>query len=200
MDKWLASSSTNLTAETGGFNGRKLLKGDEIEFNKGQRTNDKGQNIKIARSLIPLYSNTPTVRITKGAESENLTALSEQEFLSNNYKITKDSNRMGFRLEGKPLYLLSQKELVSTAVNGGTIQLLPDGNMIILMADHQTTGGYPRIAHIVEQDLSLVAQLGAHDSLGFHLISHKEAEELKLEFENDLNLLKTGIKLSKSLK
>lgn len=197
LEKWLSSSSTNLTAEIGGFKGRKLEKGDKIHFNSKLKTsNNSLSTLRISQTIIPHYSKSPTVRIIKGAEYRNLTAFSEQEFLSNNFKITQDSNRMGFRLKGKKLHLLSDKDLVSTAVNFGTIQLLPDGQMIILMADHQTTGGYPRIAHIIEQDLPLVAQLGANDSLGFHLISQEEAEDIKVAFEKDLSFLKTGIKLS----
>ena len=103
---------------------------------------------------------------------------------------------MGFRLEGEPLYLLDNSELVSSAVNFGTIQLLPDGQMIILMADHQTTGGYPRIANVAGIDLPLLAQLGARDKVGFHLVTLEEAENLQLDFEKDLSLLKLGVKLN----
>jgi antagonist of KipI len=68
--------------------------------------------------------------------------------------------------------------------------------MVILMADHQTTGGYPRIAHIIENDLPLLAQLGAGDRIGFHLISNENAEDITLKFERDLAFLKMGVKLS----
>lgn len=194
IEKWLESSSTNMTAEIGGFEGRKLQKGNQIPFNSKFNAQNLKSKIKIGRSIIPKYSKTPTVRIIKGAEHRDLTALSEQNFLSNNYKISNDSNRMGFRLEGKKLHLLDKIEPVSSAVDFGTLQLLPDGNLIILMADHQTTGGYPRIAHIIQKDLPLVAQLSAGDQFIFHLISHEEAEELAINFEKDLDFLKMGIK------
>ena len=100
---------------------------------------------------------------------------------------------MGFRLDGEPLYLLNKIELISSAVAFGTIQLLPDRQMIILMADHQTSGGYPRVAHVISKDLPIVAQLGANDKVNFELISIEEAENLALEFEIDLNLLKIGV-------
>ncbi|MDQ3635235.1 MAG: biotin-dependent carboxyltransferase family protein [Acidobacteriota bacterium] len=195
LKKWLNSSSTNLTAEIGGFEGRKLKKGDKINFNKSLSTlHSPLSTLKIGQSLIPFYSQFPTVRIITGAEYQNLTALSELEFLSQSFSISANSNRMGFRLEGKPLHLLYKKDLISSAVNFGTIQLLPDGQLIILMADHQTTGGYPRIAHIIEQDLPLAAQLGAGDGIGFHIISLEEAENLKIEFEKDLSFLKMGVR------
>jgi antagonist of KipI len=99
---------------------------------------------------------------------------------------------MGFRLSGEPLYLLEKRELVSSAVNFGTIQLLPDGQLIILMADHQTTGGYPRLAHVAGIDLPLVAQLNPRDKIYFQMISVTEAEELTLAFENELNFLRAA--------
>jgi antagonist of KipI len=194
IEKTLTSSSTNLIAKFGGFEGRKLQNGDEIEFNSAFQIAQFASKAKISNSLIPFYSRFPTVRIVAGAEFENLTALSEQNFLKTDFAISQDSNRMGFRLQGKPIHLLNQKELVSSAVNFGTIQLLPDGQMIILMADHQISGGYPRIANIISQDLPLVAQLGANDKIAFHLISIEDAENLLLDFERELNLLKIGVK------
>ncbi len=193
INKWLGSASTNLVAEIGGYDGRSLTKGDKLNFN--QRTTDKGQrtNYKISRHLIPPYSSRPTVRVVAGAEFEKLTALSKGEFLKQNFIIGNDSNRMGFRLTGEPLRLIDKTELVSSAVDFGTIQLLPEGQMIILMADHQTSGGYPRIAHIVSTDLPVVAQLGATDKLNFQTVSLEEAERLTLEFEKDLNLLRIGV-------
>ena len=190
IEKWLESKSTNLKAEIGGFEGKKLHRDDRIFFN--QRTKDKGHgtNLKISNSLIPLYSSFPTVRVIAGAEWEHLSKISQNNFLSENFTIAHNSDRMGFRLTGKNLTLTENTELVSSAVNFGTIQLLPNEQMIILMADHQTTGGYPRIAHIISEDLPIVAQLGANDSLYFKMISIEEAENLALNFERDLRWLK----------
>ena len=191
-EKWLNSASANLRAGIG----KALKQGDKISFK--QRTKDEGQrtNFKISNSLTPRYSNFPTVRVTAGAEFDALTAVHAETFLKNSFTITLNSDRMGFRLNGAPLYLLEEARLVSSAVNFGTIQLLPDGQMIILMADHQTTGGYPRLAHIGEIDLPLVAQLNANDKVHFKLISVAEAEDLILEREKNLNLLKTAVKLN----
>lgn len=191
VEPWLGSASTNLTAQIGGFEGRALCGGDELIF-KDRKRRDENPRRKISHRLIPFYSRFPTVRVIAGAEFDDLTALSEQIFLGRDFVISPNSNRMGFRLRGEPLYLLEKKEMVSSAVTFGTIQLLPDGQMIILMADHQTSGGYPRIANVCAVDLPLVAQLGASDKLAFHLISIEEAESLSFEFEKDLNLLKTA--------
>ncbi len=192
IKKILNSQSTNLTANFGGIEGRKLQNGDRIELKS--KVQSPKPKVQIANSLLPIYSRFPTVRVIACAEFENLTALSEQNFLKTDFTVSPDSNRMGFRLNGEPLYLLNDKELVSSPVNFGTIQLLPDGQMIILMADHQTSGGYPRIANIIPNDLPLVAQLGANDKIAFHLVSIADAESLAFEFERDLGFFKVGVK------
>ena len=193
IERWLNSAGTNLTAKIGGCEGRSLIKGDELFFNSRFQIPDSRFRYKISRSVIPHYGSMPTVRVVAGAEYDKLTALSERNFLNDNFTISRNSNRMGFRLSGEPLHLSDKIELVSAAVSFGTIQLLPDGQMIILMADHQTSGGYPRIAHVVSKDLPIVAQLGASDKVNFELISIEEAEDLALEFERDLSLLKVGV-------
>ncbi len=193
IERRLNSASTNLTAQIGGFRGRKLEKGDQIFFKQKIKDQKLKTNLKISNKIIPRYGSCPTARVTAGAEFESLTALSEQNFLKKTFTISRDSNRMGFRLNGEPLYLLDKIELVSSAVDFGTIQLLPDGQLIVLMADAQTSGGYPRIAHVVSKDLPVLAQLGANDKVAFELISQAEAEDLILEFERDLNLLKIGV-------
>jgi antagonist of KipI len=193
LEKWLGSASTNLTAKIGGLAGGKLQKGDEVKF-KIQNSKLKIQNTRISDSLIPFYSNFPTVRVTAGAEFESLTAFGEQCFRHQNFTVSQNSDRMGFRLNGTPFFLLDKKELVSSAVNFGTIQLLPDGQLIVLMADAQTSGGYPRIAHIVETDLPIVAQLSVNDRIAFQLISIEEAEDVLMGFNVNLNFLRVACK------
>jgi antagonist of KipI len=192
-ENWLESASTNLIANIG-----KTLKKDDLLKFKDPKPKNKDQKSKIANSLLPFYSNFPKVRVIASAEFDNLTALSEQNFLTKTFKITQNSDRMGYRLEGEPLHLLNEISLVSSAVNFGSIQLLPNGQMIILMADHQTTGGYPRIANVFSLDLPLLAQLNPNDKVAFHLITMKEAERLILKHERDLSFLKLGVKFGNS--
>jgi antagonist of KipI len=190
IENWLGSASTNLKAGIGGFRGRKLQNGDRIRFNSKFKVQSPKFKYRISNSLIPFYSKFPTVRVVEGAEFRLLTSQSREKILQRNFTITPNSDRMGFRLTGEPLFLENKTELVSSAVNFGTIQLLPDGQMIVLMADHQTTGGYPRIANVIPTDLPLLAQLGANDKVAFHTISIAEAENLAVQFENDLKRLK----------
>lgn len=193
IERWLGSASTNLAANIGGFQGRSLKTGDRLFF-KILSPKFENRNYKISQQLLPLYSRFPTVRVVAGAEFELLTALSLETFFKEDFVVSRNSDRMGFRLAGEPIYLLSEKELISAAVNFGTIQLLANGQLIILMADHQTSGGYPRLANVADVDLPLVAQLGTEDKIGFHLVTIEEAENLRLSFEKDLNLLKTAVK------
>lgn len=191
IDEWLGSRSTNLVAASGGFEGRKLKPGDRIDLRKPAVVKPQ----TIGPSMIPKYSRFQTVRVVASGEFDLLTAISERAFLNDGFTVTKDSNRMGYRLSGPPLHLLHKKEMVSAAVTFGTIQLLPDGQLIVLMADHQTAGGYARIANVISADLPLLAQLGPNDGVSFHRVSIKEAERAAEELENDICRLRTGVQL-----
>ena len=194
VENWLNSSSTNLIAKVGGKEGRTLQKGDEIVFNTAQTTKGAAGNLQVAGNLRPEIETQVRLRLTPGAEYRRLTGISEQNFLEKTFRITQDSNRMGYKLEGTPLHLLNTSEVLSSAVNFGTIQLLPNGQMVVLMADHQTTGGYPRIGHIIETDLSKLAQCGPGDEVGFDLVSLAEAERCRADYERDLSFLRVGVR------
>lgn len=199
INPWLGSASTNAVANIGGFDGRKLESGDRIEINE-QLISTKADPRQISASLIPAYSKFPTVRIIAGGEFADLTGESQDALVKQNFTISNASNRMGFRLRGEPLNLAIPLEMISAATNYGTIQLLPDGQLIVLMADGQTAGGYPRIAHVVSRDLPLLAQLGANDKVAFHLITGREAEDLAVEFERELSFFRIGCRLQANLK
>ena len=196
IEQLLGSASTNLTAKFGGFGGSQMRKDDRLFCNRIEFKAESRPNFRISDSLIPFYSRFPTIRVVAGAEYESLTAFGERTFRGENFVVSPDSDRTGFRLRGAPIYPLEKKELVSSAVDFGTVQLLPDGQLIVLMADAPASGGYPRLAHVVKTDLPLVAQLGAGDKIAFHLISEAKAENLLLDFARDLQFLKIGVNYS----
>jgi len=196
IDQWLGSKCTNLAAAVGGVDGRRLRLGDRIEFSSATGHDRVKKRPSVSTSLIPHYSRFPTVRILAGAEFDCLTDQSQETLFDGTFVVSKNSDRMGFRLQGERLSLHSPIEMLSAAACFGTIQLLPDGQVIVLMADHQTSGGYPRIAHVIERDLPLLAQLAPNDKVAFHQVGIVEAEALLLEFERDLQLLKAGVELS----
>ncbi len=139
------------------------------------------------------------IRFITGKEHQLLSKKSIQNLESQSFTISKNSNRMGFRMESEPLEVeqkldAERRPLVSSAVDFGTIQLLPDGQLIILMADHQTSGGYPRIGNVISVDLPILAQCGANDMIKLKAISVEEAEELLIFQEKEIQKLKASIR------
>lgn len=195
IEPWLESRSTNLTAHAGGLEGRRIRKGDRIATKQGvtQRAGSR-----LSRTVVPYYSRFPTVRLIAGPEFERLTAEAKDLLVSESFAVAPASNRMGYRLAGAPLTASIKTDMVSSPVTFGTIQMLPDGQMVILMADHQTTGGYPRIANVNAVDLPLVAQLDAGDKIGFELVPLESAEELMFAFERELAFLRVGVRFAKA--
>jgi antagonist of KipI len=186
-----APSAADESADVPDFVTRRLRKGQGLT--RHEKPLSSRENCGASRSLLPAYSSFPIVRITAGAEFERLSDEHKQTVEMANFAISNDSNRMGFRLRGPELSLADPIELASAAVCFGTIQLLPDGQLIVLMADHQTSGGYPRVGHVISSDLPLVAQLGPGDKLAFKIIDIAEAERISARLEAGLKKLKLGV-------
>jgi antagonist of KipI len=141
------------------------------------------QHEQVARVKILPWSMNPEnvftdepIRILCGREWEQIKACSQQLVLSKSFAISPTSNRMGYQLIQEPLKIKSAPTLLSSAVTAGTIQLLPSGQLVVLMAGHQTTGGYPRLAHVISADIPRLAQKGPGDSLRFSLTDSMTAE------------------------
>ena len=109
--------------------------------------------------------------------------------------ITMQSDRMGYRLSGPLLQLTKPLEMISEAVALGTIQVPPNGNPIVLLADRQTVGGYPKIAQVAGVDICTVAQIKPGGKILFQEISVAEAERLYMAREEELGQLKIAIQL-----
>ena len=138
-------------------------------------------------------SSTQTIRIIKGTEFEEFDDNSKQLLVSKPYIVTPQSNRMGSRLEGPEIVLKEKLELLSEGVTFGTVQIPPNGKPIILMADRQTTGGYPKIGQVITADLGSLSQLKPNSKLYFKIITHTEAEQELLTKEYLINQIKIGI-------
>lgn len=129
------------------------------------------------------------IRFIPGHEFSLLTETSQHALTTRTFTIGSQSDRMGYRLSGEPLLLKETKELVSTAVTKGTIQLLPSGQLIILMADHQTTGGYPRVGYVISADIPSLAQMNAGQYFSFAPVTIAEAESFLQQQEMHLQQL-----------
>ncbi len=203
------SRSTYLRAGIGGYQGRPLKKGDRLPFlPPGLLSHQLFQSLKkqaeqsafsetkwfVSPHFIPVYKNEQTIRVMEGREFHLFSKDSQNHFYTETYEITHQTDRMGCRLIGFPLFLDQKKEMISEAVNFGTIQVSGDGQPILLLADRQTTGGYPKIGQIATVDLPLIAQAKPGDLLRFTKISHAKAQLLFLRREQELRLLKHGIR------
>lgn len=129
------------------------------------------------------------IRAVVGAHFDALTLASQQQLFRAEFGIAQDANRVGYRLQGTRLGLAHAIELVSEAVDFGTVQLPPGGDPIVLMAEHPTTGGYPRIAQIAAVDLPYLAQRRPGEMLRLERIDAGQAEQLWLEQERALQAL-----------
>lgn len=121
--------------------------------------------------FIQPASENDDIRFIQGPEYALLTDASRQLLAQEFFDVTIHSNRMGYRLKGPTLETKEPVQLISTAVMPGTIQLTPEGNPLLLMADAQTTGGYPRIAQIIDADVSKCAQKRPGDKIRFKEVS-----------------------------
>jgi antagonist of KipI len=199
IDYWLNSYSTNIKAAAGGYNGRALKKNDMLHLKTAQFIFSNIENnfavLPVNADTSPIYYSSQKIRCVKGNEYDFLSDDAKELFESLTFHITAHSDRMGYSLHGNKLTTLNNKPLISSAVTRGTIQLLPTGELIILMADHQTTGGYPKIAHIISADMPMIAQMPLNEIIQFKMIDHSEAEYLYIEQQQYLQQLRDTINL-----
>ncbi len=197
IQKWLNSYSTNTKAGAGGWQGRRLEKGDEI--NLGESRMYYAGLLKEGIELQPLgwracirkvYEHPNEIHMITGREWDLLHNISKNDLLTEPFLIHSLSDRMGYHLKGMPLTVSDKTELLSSGVSFGTMQLLPNGQLIVLMADHQTTGGYPRIGHIITAHLPKFAQLRPGDEVRFVMTDIQAAEESFLLLQQEINILK----------
>jgi len=205
----MGSRSTDLRAALGGWKGRRLQAGDVVGFRPPSPLSeriasrltarlDPGQRSaaapwRISADLTPRYGRNPAVRALPGPEWERFDAKAREAFWSGTFSVSPASDRMGYRLSGPALRLAEPFDMISEAVSFGTVQVPPDGNPIVLMADRQTTGGYPRIAQVIAVDLPVMAQVSPGRNVRFRPVALEEAEKLLLVREAELLKLKAGI-------
>jgi antagonist of KipI len=111
-----------------------------------------------------------TLRVLAGPEIQSFSAQQIAFFFNQKFVITKESNRIGYRLEPAMEEYSHPDDMISSGIVPGTIQITRQGQPVILLADAQTTGGYPRIANIVREDLDAIAQLKPGDSVEFQIV------------------------------
>ncbi len=171
----LGSRSTHLRSRTGGLMGRALVQGDVL---RGGRPASKAFSVagrSVPPEARPLYQREPMVRVIPGPQADFFLPEALEALTGGSYTVTPQSDRMGFRLQGPPLIHAGPAEIVSDATPFGAIQVPANRQPILLMADHQTTGGYPKVGVVISVDVPLAAQLIPGESLRFALVDVGEA-------------------------
>ena len=186
LEPVLGSTSTYLRSAMGGWHGRALRRDDEIPLlrplkNKGLE--DLAMDLWSLKIYLPAALSEPRqtyVRLIKGQQWDEFTPESCAALLTEPYRISPDSERMGYRLQGASLLMTTPRQMISEGTTFGTIQVPAGGQPIILMADRQTTGGYPKMAYVASVDLPRLAQMGPGDIVSFKAISLEQAQALDL--------------------
>ena len=184
LDKILNSYSTFSRANVGPYNGKKLFLKQKIFINKRNRPLQSKQ-VKYLNSKIEY------IRILKGTNYDYFSKEGIDNFLTKEFVVTKLTDRMGMRIAGPKIQNIKEKNIRSEGIVKGTIQIPPDGNPIIMLSDHGTIGGYPKIGVVISADYDKLVQLVPNTKIKFKLIDLHEAEKLykiySLETENLLN-------------
>ena len=178
----LGSRATHVVSRMGGFQGRALAAGDviPIEAAPGTRPSRKAAGLTLptkGRALL---------RVIPGPQDDWFHPEALRTIGGVAFRISPRSNRMGYRLQGPPLRRVREGELISEPVGIGAIQVPAAGEPILLMADRQTAGGYPKIGHVITADLPLAGQLAPGDFIEFHLCTIQEAVAALIARERQL--------------
>ena len=217
VPRLLGGRGTHLAAGFGGLEGRALRPGDTLKVGPPSVWAKRlarslagsvggGDPLAAARWEVsgearPAYSPSPMVRVMSGPQWDWFSLGERTRFLGERFTVTPRSDRMGLRLAapagaapaGPALAEGGSREMISEGVATGTVQVPPDGQPIVLLADRQTIGGYPKIATVASVDLPLLAQLRPGDTVEFHEVTVGEAEELWLAAERRMATVRQGI-------
>jgi antagonist of KipI len=183
----LGSRSTHLVSAMGGLGGRALLAGDRLPL--GDPSERQGAALAPQEAAAALPDGRATIRVLPGPQADRFTADALEMLQSAPYTLARDSDRMGFRLEGPPLTYARGAEIISDATPLGVLQVPPSGQPILLMADRQTTGGYPKIATVIAADIAIAGQLAPSDTIMFRVCSAQDAMKALIAQERALMAL-----------
>jgi allophanate hydrolase len=174
LPRVLGSASTYVRAALGGFEGRALRRGDVVPLAIDRAPDRVEQRLP---SPPPAASEQP-IRVVLGPQQGCFTGEALAALLDAEFHVSKSADRMGMRLDGPVLRHRRGWDIVSDAIATGAVQVPGSGQPILLLADHQTTGGYPKIATVVSADLAVVGRRRPSDAIRFAAVTVEEAEQL----------------------
>jgi biotin-dependent carboxylase-like uncharacterized protein len=175
------SYSTNTKANIGPNNGKKYSLENKIFI--------KNSNIKRILEKKIEYTNATDniIRVIKGTNFDYFSEEAKKKFLNENFLVTNLADRMGIRLKGPKIRNIKNTNIKSEGLIRGVIQVPADGDPIIMLSDHGTIGGYPKIANVISADLDLVGQLTPGTNINFKEVSLVEAENIFKAYTEDTN-------------
>ncbi|MGE4277569.1 MAG: biotin-dependent carboxyltransferase family protein [Lawsonibacter sp.] len=172
------SKSTLLRSSLGGFQGRKLAAGDLIPFAAPRSTLP---NLAIRRlPPQPPISRSVTVRVILGPQEDRFTKEGLDTFFNSTFSVSEKSDRMGYRLTGPKVEHSTDANIISDGIPLGAVQIPGSGEPIIMMSEHQGSGGYTKIANVISVDIPLVAQCPPGASIRFQAVTVEQAQALYL--------------------
>jgi biotin-dependent carboxylase-like uncharacterized protein len=175
----LGSASTYVRAGIGGFNGRPLQRGDIVPLSMPSVA--EGTELQVSEPCVA--TGDQPIRVILGPQQERFTEEAVRLLLGAEFKVSQHADRMGMRLQGPLLGHRGGWDIVSDAIATGSVQVPGSGQPIILLADHQTTGGYPKIATVISADLGVVGARRPGDTLRFVAVELEAAEKICRERE-----------------
>ena len=187
LEKILNSYSTFSRAKIGPFKGEKLFVNQKILINK---TSD----FKTKKKIKYINTKIEYIRIIKATNFDFFSKKAVENFLNKEFIVTKLTDRMGMRIKGPIIENIKEKNIRSEGIVKGTIQIPPDGDPIIMLSDHGTIGGYPKIGVVISADYDKLVQLVPNTKIKFKLVNLSEAEKIyeiyRLETDNLINQIK----------
>lgn len=180
------SRSTYVRGGFGGFRGRQLKIRDIVEGFEAERLK---KGFCLPEELIPIYPNELEVEVLFGPQTEYFTNEGREVFLSGNYVVTAESDRMGYRLDGLKVERKDSLDMISDAIPVGSVQVPESGKPIIIMRDAQTTGGYPKVGVVTTPDVSPLGQAKPNDKVKFSQASPSRARTKLLEYIKNLRTI-----------
>lgn len=169
----LGSRATHLVSAMGGIGGRALKAGDRLPL--GDPARMQGIALAPQTSIVPLPDRQARIRVLAGPQADYFTSDALDVLQSAPYVVGHNSDRMGFRLDGPRLTHARGADIISDATPLGVLQVPASGQPILLMADRQTMGGYPKIATVISADIAVAGQLGPADRISFIVCTPREA-------------------------
>ena len=184
----MGSRCTNLKSKIGGFKGRKLQAGDYIGFRIKRRYLRFFLSRKLEQEKFD--DDSVKVRVVMGPQDSKFSKQGIETFLSSEYTVTSEFDRMGCRLDGAYIAPKESSDIISDGIAFGSIQVPAHGKPIILLADRQTTGGYAKIATVASVDIPKIVQRKTDHKIRFEAITVQEAQKLYLKEQKELDKMR----------